>query len=277
MVALERGRPATVRTPGGTVVADKVVLALSAWAGQVRELRRTMMPVAGHIVVTAPVGDRLSGTRFEQGELLGDSRLTVHYAQMTPAGRVVFGRGGGAVGMYGRVGTRLFDDPAMIATVTRDLHRWFPSLADVPITHSWGGPVDRAPRHLPFVGTIGHRQNIYYGHGYSGNGVAASAYIGRILGRLALEMNDEYTNSPLAQGAPAYLPPEPLRSVGAAVVRAAATHADDDEEQGRRPDLLTRSLRRLVHASTPRLLERRLRGGSREPAARGDSADGQQP
>ena len=126
------------------------------------------------------------------------------------------------------------------------------------IDYSWGGAVDRAPGHLPFVGHLGDHENILYGLGFSGNGVGPSALIGRILGRRALAMNDEDTKSPIATGPRAYLPPEPLRSVGGAMVRWGASRTDDKEELGEVPGLLARVLSKLVAASVPRPIEPRL-------------------
>jgi glycine/D-amino acid oxidase-like deaminating enzyme len=258
MVALAPERPARVLTPRGSVTADRVVLATNVWTARVRELRRSIAVVASHIVATEPVGDRLDGTRFRRGELVADLRSTLHYMQATVDGRIVFGRAGGALGPGGRVPGSMFHDPRFVATVRGDLRRWFPQLGELRIEYSWGGAVDRAPGHLPFVGELGDHDNVLYGLGFSGNGVGPSALIGRILGRRALGIADEDTMSPLATGPRGYLPPEPLRSIGGAAVRWGAARADDAEEAGEEPPILPRTLRTLVAASVPQPLEPRL-------------------
>jgi glycine/D-amino acid oxidase-like deaminating enzyme len=260
MIALDRGRPAVVHTPGGRLRAERVVLATGAWIGEVRELRRATVPVGSHVVATEPLGARVSSLGWADGELLGDCRLMVHYAQVSVDGRIVFGRGGGALGRCGRVIPAHFHDPRAIQEVADDFRRWFPSLAGVRITHGWGGPVDRAPGHLPFVGALGDHDEVLYGAGFSGNGVAPSALIGRTLGRICLAITDEDTRSPLAAGPPAYLPPEPLRSAGGAVLRAVIQHQEQSEERGRRP-LGAGVLRRLIATTVPRALDPRMRGG----------------
>jgi glycine/D-amino acid oxidase-like deaminating enzyme len=259
MRRLERGRPATVITSAGRVEADAVAIALGAWAARLRELRRAFLPVASHIVATEPIPDRLAGLGWSGGELLGDARVLVHYAQVSPDGRIVFGRGGGVFGHAGQVVGRHFADPRAVARVAADLRRWFPTLADVAITHAWGGPVDHAPGHLPFVGTIGDHESVHYAAGFSGNGVAPSAFVGQILGRRALGVRDELTTCGLVGGPPGYLPPEPLRSAGGLVVRGAVERAEAAEERGGRPDPITGALRRLVWFTTPRALEPRKR------------------
>jgi glycine/D-amino acid oxidase-like deaminating enzyme len=258
MVALDRGRPAVVTTPAGRVEADQVVLALGAWAAGVRELRRAVVPVGSHIVLTEPVPERLAELGWTGGELLGDARLLVHYAQVTRDGRIAFGRGGGAVGAFGRVTPAHFVDPGSVATVAGGFRRWFPALDDVRLTHAWGGPVDRAPGHLPFVGAAGEHANIHFGAGFSGNGVAPSAFVGAILGRRVLGIRDDHTTCGLVGGPPGYLPAEPLRSIGATVVRGAVRRAEAAEDAGAVPGAVSRRLRGLVSFTTPRALEPRL-------------------
>jgi hypothetical protein len=96
--------------------------------------------------------------------------------------------------------------------------------------------------------------------GFSGNGVGPSRLLGRIAARRALGIDDELTRSPLAQGPPAYFPPEPLRQAGARMIRAAIRNAENAEDAGRSPGAIAGAGRRLVSASTPRILEPRLRG-----------------
>jgi glycine/D-amino acid oxidase-like deaminating enzyme len=247
-----------VLTPAGRIEAGTVVLALGAWSGAIGELRRATVPIGSHIVATEPLGERVSQLGWARGELFGDSRLMVHYAQVTRDGRIVFGRGGGAIGAAGRVLPAHFHDPATVASIARDFGRWFPSLRGVRFTHAWGGPVDRAPEHMPFTGRLSGDGDVLYGLGFSGNGVAPSALIGRILGRQALGVEDPDTRSPLTAGPPSYLPPEPLRSAGGAVVRKTVELAEKAEEHGVR--VLPRALLdRLTSVSVPRALEPRRR------------------
>ena len=127
MLELGRGAVATVRTPAGCVQADAVVLGLGAWAAGVRELRRAVVPVGSHIVVTEPIPERIEELGWTGGELLGDTRLLVHYAQVTRDGRIAFGRGGGAIGPAGRVLRSHFVDPPTVRVVAAGFRRWFPS------------------------------------------------------------------------------------------------------------------------------------------------------
>jgi glycine/D-amino acid oxidase-like deaminating enzyme len=259
MRSLERGRPPRVITSAGRVEAGAVVIALGAWVARLREVRRAVLPVASHIVATEPIPDRLEALGWTGGELLGDPRTLVHYSQVSPDGRIVFGRGGGAFGSAGRVVGRHFADPVALRDVEAGLRRWFPSLADVRITHSWGGPVDHAPGHLPWVSELGDAGTVHYAAGFSGNGVGPSAFVGQVLGRRALGMHDELTGCALVGDPPGLLPPEPLRTAGGYLVRDAVRRAEAREERGERPDVLTDRLRRLVWFTVPAALDPRAR------------------
>jgi len=257
VLRLERTAPAGLVTRAGRVEADRVVIATGAWAAQVRELRRAIVPVGSQIVLTEPIPERIASLGWTGGELLGDARLLVHYAQVTRDGRIAFGRGGGAIGPGGRIRRAHWVDPATVGIVEADFRRWFPALADVRFTHAWGGAVDRAPGHLPFVGALGDHENIHYGTGFSGNGVAPSALIGRILARRALGVVDPLTTSALVSGPPGYLPPEPLRALGGLTIQRAVARAEAAEERGADPSRLDRALRGLLWFTMPRALEPR--------------------
>lgn len=258
MVTLRHGPTPRVVTPAGYVDCDRVVLGLGAWSATVPGLRRATIPVASHIVLSEPLGADIAGLAWSDGELLGDARLMVHYAQVTTDGRIAFGRGGGALGVAGRIGPRHFHDPATVEAVEADFRRWFPRFADTPLARAWGGPVDRAPGHLPFAGRLGADGNVLYATGFSGNGVAPSALFGRILGRQVLGRRDADTMSPITGGPPALLPPEPLRSVGGELVRAALGRLERAEEAGRTAPRAHGALGRLVAAHTPPGLDPRL-------------------
>jgi glycine/D-amino acid oxidase-like deaminating enzyme len=257
MIDLELGHQLAVQTSAARLECDRVILATGVYSGHIPALRRSFVPIGSHILLTEPVPERIKPFSWSEGELFGDARLMVHYAQVTVDGRIVFGRGGGAIGPAGRVVPRQFHDPAVIESLARDFRRWFPDLCDVRFTHAWGGAVDRAPGHFPFAGILDAEGRVVYGLGYSGNGVGPSALLGRILARLALGIDDEDTRSPLTAGPPGYLPPEPLRSLGGAVVRAAVERAEQAEELGLEPGLAGR-LRRFVSTTSPRWLEPRF-------------------
>jgi putative aminophosphonate oxidoreductase len=248
MTTLVRSRPPRVRTARGTVTAQKVVLALNAWAAAVRELRRSLVVIASDMVATEPVPDRLTESGWSDGLCVSDSRMLVNYYRPTADGRIAFGKGGGTLAFGARIGASFHGASPRAHDVAANLYKLYPALQDVRITHSWNGPIDRSVTSLPFFGRLGRRDDLLYATGYSGNGVGPSLLGGRILASLALGTDDEWSATPLARGPVGRFPPEPVRYVGGLVVRAAVARKERAEDAGRRPDPLTTRLAGLAPA-----------------------------
>ena len=252
MVAVQRTLPAVVKTPSGSVIADKVVLASGSRLALVPELRRTIFIIPSHVVATVSareVSDRLG---WATGRPFADGRTAVHYGQRTRDDRVVFGRGGGRLGYGGRVIPAHYHDVREIESIVADMHGLLPATRELAVEWCWGGPVERTQHGLPWVGVLGKHRNIHYGAGYSGNGVAPSNLIGRTLASVVLGVQDEYAQSPLVSEPPTYLPPEPIRSAGARAVRSAIERCETMEDEGRKPDPVSRTLRGCLNISMPK-------------------------
>jgi hypothetical protein len=87
---------------------------------------------------------------------------------------------------------------------------------------------------------------VHFGHGYSGNGVAPAVVGGRILAALALERTDDAALAlPLVGTVPRAFPPEPLRYVGARIIREAIVRTESAQERGVGPGLVMRQVSRL--------------------------------
>jgi hypothetical protein len=127
-----------------------------------------------------------------------------------------------------------------------------PATRGLAVEWRWGGPLERTQHGIPWVGTLGKYRNVSYGMGYAGNGVTSSNLIGRTLAALALGLEDDYAQSPLVSEPPSYLPPEPIRSAGARAVRSAIERCEVLEDQGRKPDPVSRALRRCLNLSLPK-------------------------
>jgi glycine/D-amino acid oxidase-like deaminating enzyme len=252
MVGLQRTLPAVVTTPTGSVTADKVILAAGVRLSALAELRRTVFIIPSHVVATASSPDALDRLGWAPGRPFGDGRTAVHYAQRTSDDRVVFGRGGGRLGYGGRVIAAHYHDAREIAEIVADMHALLPATRELAVEWRWGGPMERTQHGIPWVGTLGTYRNVHYGMGYAGNGVTSSNLIGRTLASLSLGLDDEYAQLPLVSAPPTYLPPEPFRSAGARVVRSAIERCEVLEDQGRKPDPVSRALRRCLDISTPK-------------------------
>ena len=248
--------PLAIRTGHGVVRAAQVIVALNAWAAGWPHLGRRLVTWSSYMVITEPMPDRLAEIGWTGGEGVSDARFTLHYLRTTPAGRIAIGGGGGRAGYGGRIGRAFTHDLGSVERTVAGLRRLVPSMADVRIEDAWGGPIDIAADHLPFVGSLGSgrdrgrdRARVHYGHGYSGNGVAPSVVVGRILAALAARglggADDPAAESPLVGTRPRAFPPEPLRSVGARIIREAIVRRELAEEAGRRPGAIAGAISRV--------------------------------
>jgi len=231
-----------VETPGGRVRADKAVLALNAWSIALRYFRLRLTTWGSYIVLTPPIPERLEKIGWTGGECITDARFALHYFRTTRDGRIAFGGGGGRAGVGHLISPRLHRDDESFQRAARGFRRLFPQLADVPLEEAWGGPIDVSPTHVPYMGALGTSGSILYAVGYSGNGVAPSHLAGRVLSALATGRDDPVTHLPMVDYSPRRFPPEPLRSVGAYLVREATVRKEDTEDEGGRPNPLVRLL-----------------------------------
>jgi glycine/D-amino acid oxidase-like deaminating enzyme len=245
---LGRQRPPSIETATGRVEAETVVLATNAWAAGVRELHLRLFVISSDIVATAPIPERLAEIGWTGGECITDSQLMVDYYRTTRDGRIVFGKGGWGIALAGRIPPSFERNARRARTVAADLHHAYPMLRDARIELDWSGPIDRSPDGIPLLGQLGGRRHILYGVGWSGNGVAPSLLGGKVLAAKALGRDDDFGRFPLWNRRTRPLPPEPIRYLGAHVVRAAVKRKERAERQGRRPSRVYTSLARLVPA-----------------------------
>ena len=243
-------RTGAVDTRSGRVRAGAAVLAVNTAAASFPGYRLSLAVASSHIVLTEPIPDVLDELGWTGGEAIVDSRTLVHYMRTTRDGRIVFGWGGGAMGMGGRRADRLELDRDVIAETERALRRFFPQTEGRAVTHAWGGPIDVSPTHLPIFGSRGR---VHHGFGFTGNGVGPSFLGGEILARLALDRRDERTQLALVEPPRRLFPPEPFRYAGGSVIRRALLAKDAAEDEGREPNVATRFV-----ASLPRRLGLRL-------------------
>jgi glycine/D-amino acid oxidase-like deaminating enzyme len=201
-----------VRCERGSVRAEEVVVATNASAAVRWPIARRVAVFRSAVVLTEPVPDLHERVGWERGEAIADARTYLSYFRPTNDGRVLMGS---ASGDWHRA--------------EEALRRYFPQLADVGIAARWEGAIDVSSDRLPVIGTVPGTR-VHFAAGYTGNGVGPSWLVGRTLARIVL--GDDVRSPLLAARAPA-LPPEPLRSVGASVVRRAILAIDDAETAGR--------------------------------------------
>jgi glycine/D-amino acid oxidase-like deaminating enzyme len=248
------GAPAIAETPGGTVKAGAAVIAVNAWAQHWKRFKRAITVRGSYIVMTAPAPEKLEAINWTTGTGVSDYRAALHYLRTTPDGRIAFGIGGMQPDLARHIDPRFAYDEPSIEVAIGDLHRMFPTFADVPVEAAWGGPIDVSGDHLPFFGTL-ESGNVHYGLGYTGNGVGPAHLGGQILAHRTLAKYDDVLALPIVDLEPRRFPPEPIRSVGAAVANRAIHRRDEGLDDDREPnpfvDFVAKLPRRLGYNLGP--------------------------
>ncbi len=232
------GHPVVAETPGGTVKAGAAVLGINAWAQHWKRFRRAITVRGSYIVMTAPAPGALQALGWSDGAGVSDYRGAIHYVRTTPDGRLAFGIGGMQPNLARHIDPRYAYDASAIRVAVEDLHRMFPTFADVPIEAGWGGPIDVSGTHFPFFGSL-ETGTVHYGLGYTGNGVGPAHLGGRILANRALGRHDEVLELPLVDLEPRRFPPEPIRSPGVLLANHAIVKRDRAQDAGEEPNPFT--------------------------------------
>jgi glycine/D-amino acid oxidase-like deaminating enzyme len=227
-----RGGAIEVRTPGGNIRARKCLLATNAFKSPVRRMQRRTVPIWDYVLMTEPLGtgqlDAL-GWRNRQG--LGDEANQFHYYRLTSDNRILWG---GYDAIY-HFGSRILVDheqrTASFEGLAQRFFQTFPQLEGLRFSHRWGGPIASTTRFCMDVGTS-HGGRVSWAAGYTGLGVVAS----RFGGRMALNLLDHPESPELklkfVRDRPFPWPPEPLRSLVIQLTQSELARAD--RNQGRR-------------------------------------------
>lgn len=227
-------RPGRVDTARGAVAAGRILRATEAYTASLTGHRRTLLPIYSKMVVTAPLPDALwQEIGLGNRETFGDDRRMVIYGQRTLDGRLAFGGRAGYEFGSRRRRTLPPDDPDFDGIV-RTLRGLVPQLAEVPITHRWGGVLG-VPRHWRPCVQFDRRSGLGWAGGYVGEGVAAANLAARMLTDLVLERDSALTALPWVDDVPPRWEPEPLRWLGVRAIRAIGARADWIELNRQRP------------------------------------------
>lgn len=210
VVEIRRNGAFTLRTPGGSVRAGKLVFAANAYSHLIPELKRKQVPAWTYMIATEPLAGRhFAEMRWQERNGVEDARNLIHYYRISPDDRLVMG--GGPVGLsYGAAMARDSSEDAW-RHLEEHARLLFPVLRDVRVTHRWGGPFSVTMDLTPALGYLGDRRAVY-SLGCIGHGVSMTHQNAKTLADLLLERETENTACPFVNRRVISWPPEPLRS-----------------------------------------------------------------
>ena len=206
-----------LKTPGGTVKADRVVLATNAWSHFFSPVKRKQVPAWTYIVLTEPLaGEHFREIGWQNRQGIEDARNLVHYYRLTADNRLLMG--GRDVGVSFGSDMNRDEDPATFEKLKEDVRELFPVLENIQYTHAWGGPVSVPLDMAPALGYAGDNR-IVYSLGCVGHGVSLTHLNGRTIADLVLERKTDLTDVFFVNRRTLPWPPEPLRNLASRAIR----------------------------------------------------------
>lgn len=237
----DHGGPLGVHTADGVVDADRVIVATNAWAEPVKQMRRYIVPVYDHVLMTEPLSsEQLASIGWDDRAGLNDSGNQFHYYRRSHDDRILWG-GYDANYYYGNgIGPQYEQRISSHELIAGHFFETFPQLEGLGFTHRWAGPIGTTTKFAATFGTR-HDGRLAWAGGYTGLGVGASRFGGRVALDLVNGLDNERTALGMVRRKPMPFPPEPLRSLAIQTTRRAITKAD----RTGRPGLLLRTLDRF--------------------------------
>jgi glycine/D-amino acid oxidase-like deaminating enzyme len=196
------------------VRARSVLRCTEGYTAALPGLRRMLLPMNSHMVVTEPLSTAAwQEIGWDGCETLSDEAHAYMYAQRTADGRIALGgrgvpyRFGSAVDHLGQT------DQSTVAALTGVLRRLFPATASAKIQHAWCGVLG-VPRDWCASVTYNAASGTGWAGGYTGHGVAAANLAGRTLADLVAGEQSPLTTLPWVGHRSRTWEPEPARWTG---------------------------------------------------------------
>ena len=230
-----------VRTSRGRVDAERVVVATNAWAEPVRQMRRYVVPVYDHVLMTEPLsGPQLAAIGWDGNEGLTEAANQFHYYRRTIDDRILWG-GYDANYYFGNgMGPEYEQRRSSHELIAGHFFDTFPQLEGLGFSHRWAGPIGTTSKFAAAFGRA-HDGRLAWTAGYTGLGVGASRFGARVALDLVDGRETERTALEMVRRKPMPFPPEPLRSLAIQSTRRAIARAD----RTGKPGMLLRALDRF--------------------------------
>ncbi|HEX7341018.1 MAG TPA: FAD-binding oxidoreductase [Rhodanobacteraceae bacterium] len=163
---------------GGILRARHVVLACGGYlAGLNKRVDRAVLPIATYVMVTEPLGARLTDTVATPAAVY-DTRFAFDYYRTLPDTRLLWG---------GRISVLDRSPRAVKRLLRNDMLRVYPQLADAQIEYAWSGLMSYARHEMPQIGTDGN--GLWWAQAFGGHGLAPTTVAGELIAG-ALTEND---------------------------------------------------------------------------------------
>lgn len=216
-----------VITPHAVIKANKVLLATNAWGAGHKRIKTRVSAIRDRIIVTEPLTpSQMESVGWKNRQGVYDTRTQLNYMRLTKDNRILFG---GRLDYFFGNNTNPSQDKTSdpYIRLVKSFYRTFPQLKqDIRLSHAWSGPIGLTTRMAVHYQRY-HNGNMVFAGGYSGFGVTASRFGARV-GLAVLDgENTPETKMKFATTEPNYVPPEPIRWLGAKITMYALDTLDE--------------------------------------------------
>ena len=208
------------------VKADSIILATDAYTSKLGYFKNGIIPIHSQCAITKPIGkDKLSQAGWKSRLPYFDSWNELFHLILTPDNRICIG--GGNAEYFFNNGLHYRGDLSGVADLlARELARIYPALSHVGFESVWNGMLGMTSDGEPTVGVTGRHQNIYYALAYNGQGIAMSYLFGKIMADIFKGKKSLWEKTPFYCHPMPFVPPEPLRWIGAKFALSYYRHLD---------------------------------------------------
>jgi glycine/D-amino acid oxidase-like deaminating enzyme len=218
-----------VRTRLGRVRARRAILATNAFPPLAKEIRRYVLPVYDHVLMTEPLSaSQMASIGWSHRQGVGDMANQFHYYRLTDDDRILWGGYDAIYHWNNGLDPRFERRDETYTMLSKHFFETFPQLEGLRFTHSWAGAIDTCSRFSVFFGRK-FDGKLAYAAGYTGLGVGATRWGARVCLDLVDDLGTARTQLALVRKKPLPFPPEPLRSAGVWITRRALARADRRE------------------------------------------------
>ena len=211
VTAMETAGGIRLTTPGGSVRAPKLILAVNGWAPEFGAFRRRLLRFAAHASLTRRLtaAERAALGGVEDWGLTPANAFAGITMRFTRDHRILIRHN---IHYCPDLRQSAADLAANRARHQRLFHVRFPMLPDVTVEHSWAGYVCLSRNHAPGFGRVA--PNVYAAVCQNAVGVTKGTIGGLLAADMACGVDNPLISDMESLGTPSPLPPRPFLDVG---------------------------------------------------------------
>ena len=230
VVQIEPHQARAQTSQGSVSITGKwIVRATEGFTARMKQYRRDVAPLYSYMIATEPLSDtQWNEIGWTNRETVSDGRNLVIYVQRTADGRIAFGGRGAPYKFASQIGSSYDRNPKIHSLIEKSMREMFPSVADVAVTHKWGGALG-VHRDWFTSANVDHNTLIASLGGYVGDGVAFSYVAAKEVAKSIVGQDHDNRLLPIVNHISPKWEPEPFRYVGINSILRLTERADETE------------------------------------------------